>query len=338
MNIYSTVDFLNLDKLIILFYSVLENSSRKNDLNFYILTDKISGNLPYIPKELDDKLKIREINLNTIWENLLENFNLNFYQEAKWCKHNMNFCRFLFFKIFPEVDRVIYLDWDMVVLKDIFLLEKEYNDFNKMIVSKTNESTVKNSIFTEKFRMSTSTYYLARKIKPLIDYKKFNLICKPLNIKVDDLLNTSAFNAGFFIISKKHFQEDFLIKHIGRLIIIQEKLRCFNFGTQVVMNLMNLKDRFFIKKEWNHLPDLEIIDKINNIHYNGIEKPWNKQSKENDIWFKYCKKVYPDWKYQNNKVEDEIIVKTQKEIKKKTNKINSSNNNQLILKKLLNKH
>ena len=128
MNIYSSVDGTNIDKIIVLFNSVLvnANSHKKESLRFYLLVDKLPDTIPYIPKELDDILEIKELELNDRWKRVLANFNENFYKKAKWCKSDMNFARFLFFLHFPEVERVIYLDWDMIVLADIFELENEY--------------------------------------------------------------------------------------------------------------------------------------------------------------------------------------------------------------------
>ena len=67
MNIYSTVDGNNIDKIIILFNSVYENSNNKNDLNFYLLTDKIPDTLPFIPDYLSKKLQIKELFLDEEW-------------------------------------------------------------------------------------------------------------------------------------------------------------------------------------------------------------------------------------------------------------------------------
>ena len=72
----------------------------------------------------------------------------------------------------------------------------------------------------------------------------------------------SHFCAGFFIVSSIHFEELYLIDFIQNLINIQEKYRCFNFGTQAVMNLMHLDNRLYVSKLWNYTPDPHIIDTI----------------------------------------------------------------------------
>lgn len=326
MNIYSTVDFKNIDKIIALFNSVLINSS-KNDLKFYILTDKIEE-LPFIPDKIKEILTIKEAEFDKKWSKLLFNFNDKFYKGSSWCKHDMNFARFLFFKSFPEVDRVIYLDWDMVVLKDIFNLESYYNDKKNMIVATTGLDTIRTNIFTDDFRAKISPYNAVRKINAVIDIPKYKLISDNLNINIKDIIKINGFNAGFYIVSNYHFEEKKLIDLINRLTKIQEKFNCFNFGTQVVMNLMNLKNRVFVEKDWNNLPNKKNMNEINIVHYNGLEKPWKEPSELNKVWFDYYKMVYPDWTYS---VEKPVINTTniKKKVKKNLKKSNKSNNNLL---------
>ena len=101
--------------------------------------------------------------LTDIWKNTLEQFNEVFYQKSSWCKNNMNFARFLFFVHFPEVKRVIYLDWDMIVLADIFELESQYNDYENMIIANCGKQSVFTNIFVPEFRF-TNNYNILLKI------------------------------------------------------------------------------------------------------------------------------------------------------------------------------
>ena len=66
MNIYSSVDGNNIDKIIVLFNSVLINadSKKKEQLKFYLLVDKLPNELPFIPDELKSILEIKELELN----------------------------------------------------------------------------------------------------------------------------------------------------------------------------------------------------------------------------------------------------------------------------------
>ena len=82
--------------------------------------------------------------------------------------------------------------------------------------------------------------------------------------------------------------ENYMLEFIQNLIDIQKKFKCFNFGTQSVMNLMHLDNRIFVDRLWNLTPDKDDINKIKIIHWNGHSKPWNDKEKEiNKIWWIY---------------------------------------------------
>jgi lipopolysaccharide biosynthesis glycosyltransferase len=278
MNIYSCVDSKNIDKLIVLFYSCFINCSKKDNLNFFILTDSNDYDIPRIPLDIIDNVTIKTVEFNDRWMTLLNDFNNNFYQDCSWCKSNMNFSRFLFFKVFPDIDRAIYLDWDMIVTADIYDIEYAYNSTNDMVISRINERSIYQNIFNASFK---GNLYSKNTLK-------IKSVLEQLNTNSKKICTLSHFCAGFFIVSSIHFEELYLIDFIQNLINIQEKYRCFNFGTQAVMNLMHLDNRLYVSKLWNYTPDPHIIDTIKIIHWNGKDKPWtDKDNKRNSIWWKY---------------------------------------------------
>jgi len=224
MNIYSSVDGKNIDKIIILFNSVYLNTKNKN-LKFYLLIDKFPDSMPNIPSYLKDLLTIKEINFNNKWKKLLEEFNKHFYKSAGWCKNIMNFARFVFFEVFPEVDRVIYLDWDMIVLEDIYKLEPDYNNHDDMIVCHCSGENLFNNVFDKNFKYSTNYKSLYAKTQlEKIKYHKVGKVLEYLNIPQRLFFNTTGFNAGFYIVSKDHFNLSDLCSHIEKLIVIQQKI------------------------------------------------------------------------------------------------------------------
>lgn len=335
MNIYSTVDGNNIDKIIVLFNSVYENSNNKNDLNFYLLTDKIPDTLPFIPDYLNKKLQIKELFLDEEWNKILIDFNKYFYKSAVWCKNNMNFSRFLFFKHFTEVKRVVYLDWDMIVQGNIFELEPFYNQLDKMVVCNCSNENIFNNIISREFKYASNITGIYDR-KNSIKYHRIKNILKDLNISQKEFFNIKGFNAGFYILSNIHFDETYMKKLLNKLISIQKNFSCFNFGTQVVMNLMHLNNRVIIDKKWNHLPNIEDLREIKIIHWNGKFKPWNSVSPNNKIWYQYCEKIYPDdvEKYKLlKKFNKNIPVEEIKEIDKK-----ESLKNKYLLKKTAKKN
>lgn len=278
MNIYSCVDYKNIDKLIVLFNSCYLNCLEKNTLKFYILTDNENYEKPFIPKYLENIITIKHVVFNEKWTELLNNFNENFYQNCSWCKNNMNFARFLFFNVFPHIDRAIYLDWDMIVQGNIYELYNEYNSNEEMVISKINERSIYDNIFNQNFKGNIYSR----------NTTKINNVIQLLNLNLIQLKTIPHFCSGFYIISKQHFEENYLIKFIENLINVQKTYKCFNLGTQAVMNLMHLDKRIFVDRCWNLTPDKDDINKIKIIHWNGHSKPWNDKDKDlNKIWWKY---------------------------------------------------
>ena len=105
MNIYSSVDSKNIDKIIVLFYSCYINSSNKNNLKFYIITDEdYDKKIVKIPDILLKIIEIKSVTFPGRWDSLLDDFNNNFYQGCTWCKNKMNFARFLFFETFLKIE------------------------------------------------------------------------------------------------------------------------------------------------------------------------------------------------------------------------------------------
>ena len=329
MNIYSSVDGKNIDKIIILFNSVYINANKEkqSELKFYLLVDKLPDKLPFIPDYLEPLLEIKELDLNTKWLNLLDDFNTYFYKSSSWCKSNMNFARFVFFNHFPEVDRVVYLDWDMIVLADIFEINSEYNSTDNMIIANCGKQTTSTNIFIPEFRFSTSiqSLYLSKKLKHT--YHRSNVIFKYLKLDVSHMCQLEGFNAGFYIVSKEHFNDEYLTSLLRKLITIQKKFSCFNFGTQVVMNLMHIKNRIFIEKIWNHLPNISNLYSLKIIHWNGTQKPWSSKLITNNIWYDYCFKVYPEYQqkftYQQENIQSNNKKPSNKIIIKNSNKENN---------------
>lgn len=286
MNIFSCIDKKNIEKIIILFISCYLNSNKekREDLKFFILVDDDIDNQIFIPKFILDKLLIKKIEFKNEWNDILGEFNKNFYKDCVWCKNDMNFSRFLFFDMFPEIDRAIYLDWDMIVQDDIFKLEEDYNDKNNMIISEINDKPILLTIFRSKFNYNPFARKFYKKL-----YEKIISVINNLEITLEKIKSTKNFNSGFFIVSNDQFSGEKLKTFIRTLITVQKKFECFNFGTQVVQNLINLDNRKYVSKLWNCTPNEKTINDTKIIHWNGLNKPWidEKDKNFNSIWWHY---------------------------------------------------
>lgn len=263
MNIYSCVDFKNIDKIFVLFYSIYKNTKNYDKLNFFIITDKMPTK--NIPEFLKGKLKIGILKYDKYWENIIEEFNNNFYKRASWCKSNLNFARFFIFYLFPNIERFIYLDWDMIVQEDIFNLYSYYSLNSLIVANLKKEENIKSNIINERQN---------------INIKMLMKVQKTFSTK----LGGKSFNSGFYIVSKNHFSLKIINDLVIKLIKFQSKYNIFKFGTQVIMNLLT-NDFKFIEYKWN---TNEVLKSSKIIHWCGKKKPWDNDDK---IWYDYYNKL-----------------------------------------------
>ena len=285
MNIYSCVDSNNIKKIFVLFYSVFKNTKHFDNLNFFIITDKTIKE--EIPEFLKNKVKISVINFDNKWNQILDNFNKNFYNRSSWCKSDLNFARFFIFELFPEIDRAIYLDWDMIVQEDIYELKKYYKIDRPIVCKMFNKWNIRKNIINEKSEINQDI------IKIIENY-----------VQIENFMNNESFNSGFYIVSKKHFEMSLLESLINKLIDFQSSYQVFKFGTQVIMNTL-FNDQIFIDYKWN-TNQINKDSKI--IHWCGHRKPWDS---DNEIWYSYFNELYFEKKTNdiNKIINKKIIVK-----------------------------
>ena len=298
MNIYSCIDNKNIDKILVLFYSCYINCSLKEKLKFYLLVEnKFNYDDLKIPNVLKDIIFIKALDYEKLyksgWTDIINDFNKYFYIQGSKCKHIMNFARFFIFKLFPDIERAIYLDWDMIVEKDIYKLSVYY-DSDKLIVAEPSRDifntlcgnianlSEEEIVFLKLKDNHVFKNYL-QKVKA-IKYKKniiikYNKIIKEIT-DIDNASNCKSFNSGFYIVSKNIFNENNLKHLIIKLIQEQKKNRSFRFGTQVIMNLISIDKIKFIDSKWNNVP----IENNYIYHWQGLNKPWETKDPK---WMKY---------------------------------------------------
>ena len=297
MNIYSCVDYKNIDKIIILFYSCYINCSKKKDIKFYLLIDEETDYV--IPDLFKDILKIKSLDKKFMkdenWYEINSEFSKYFYKQSK-CNHIMNFSRFFIFHHFPELNSVIYLDWDMIVQDDIFKLEPSYKlveDENKFVAAecknlKNKFENIYNILIEDSnLLVCNKNYNIVLKNKIL----QRNKIKKTIQNKLKKInnninLDENTFNAGFFIVNKNLFDLTNLKLLINFLIEIQKEKQIFRFGTQIIMNIL-INDIIFVDSSWNSQKENSSI-----IHWKGgkyFKKPWEINNK---IWLKYKNEIF----------------------------------------------
>jgi hypothetical protein len=279
MNIYSCIDYINIDKILTVFSSCWENCSPqyRNKLKFHLLVDKLENNTQ-IPKT-EFNLTIQPLNHNKLetlgWSSLLEQFNNLFYKSNSECRHIMNFARFFIFDHFDQFDHddstCIYLDWDMIVQGNIWELKSSYDictNENKLVVPSSDVNNIRN----------LKSQLFGNHATPQI-CNEFN---KHLNINVETQM---GFNGGFYITNKTIFNRSNIQSIIWKLIEFQRKHDVINYGTQVIMNLIKTNQQHeneivWIDYRWNYClaeqTSYKLIDLADKkiVHFSGNTKPW----------------------------------------------------------------
>jgi len=285
MNIYSCVDIKNIDKIFIVFTSCYLNASNSDKLKFYLLVDEefsydeIKNKIPIF---LQNKLHIKSLNYQQLekdgWLNINEEFSKYFYKLTTGCNHIMNFARFFIFDYFKEIDRCIYLDWDMIVRGNVLELQQYYDSNNFIVASHCQNAKMYNNTLD----INHNDTNFIKKYSPNI-FAKINYL-RPYIDK--NFLISPSFNAGFYIVSKSDFNEIKLKSVIKNLIVNQKQNNNLIYGTQTILNFLTYPDINFVDKKWNTFTSnrKEIKDNFKIFHWNRLEKPW---ITKDPIWLEY---------------------------------------------------
>ena len=274
--------------------SLISNTSKSNLYNIHILDGGISD----ANKEKIMQLQIKNAKIFFIdMKSYIQNYTLSIFHT------NLHFSiatyyRFFLPTIFPKLDKVIYLDCDTVVLKDIAELYKK--DITNYYLAATRDIEI--------IRAG------ARLEKKYLDY-----FYNTLNLKD----HTQYFQAGCMLLNlNKMRQEHLTEKLINKLIEIKTP----KFVDQCILNSVCQGHICFLDQNWNytwHLPfiDLQYKDIIPEpynkwyteaqknpyiIHFTGMGmKPWLNPSLEKAEYFwQYARQTpfYEEILYKNLKV------------------------------------
>ena len=253
--------------LLALVNSILQNCN-KNDLHnlyFHFLIDiNETQELKNIIK--DSKLQfnydIKEFNNKNNIKFIKENMNI---QQDNNIGHILNFARFFISSIYTNLDKIIYIDCDMICQGDITELRDDYfhllNDNNQLLaVKRINGGDIKETTF-----------------------KTYNI--SPHNFKY--------FNAGIFITSLENWRKNNIENTLLFWMKENKKHSLFQFGTQPILNIAFINKVMYIDSRWNTLKlgydknlSTDYIESGKILHWNGPRKWWNK----NGLYKKYGEK------------------------------------------------
>ena len=242
--IFCASDNKYVQPLSVLIISVLENTS--SDVHFYILENQITEE----NKRLINKLKKKYQNLDISWLPIdikkFENF-----PDLQWYSLNM-YSRFLIPEICPQLDKVIYLDVDIVFKSDILELY-EQNLVDYCLGAVPGEADI-------------------------VTKKEFQQHIEDLQLST----NHRYFGSGVLLINSKKWREE---KNTKKLLQMTEKFKSIlKYPDQDVLNIVF--NQAYLKLNIGYNRDLKCLVKDINekiatisdvklIHYDGRDKPWN---------------------------------------------------------------
>ena len=267
--IFFTIDENYIPFLAVTLESIIENSNESNKYEIKVLYTNIEKeSIAKIKKLEKENIAIDFIDLNYY----VDAINDKLYTRDYYSK--TTYFRLFLPNLFPEYDKIIYLDSDIVVLDDI---AKLYNiNIKENLIGAVPDEIVE---FTPAFRE-----YVERVIG-VKSYKKY-------------------FNAGVLIMNLKelrkfNFQEKFLY--------LLEKVTYTVAQDQDYLNRMCKGRVYYISQVWNKMPILrKSIEnkKIKLVHYNFAYKPWHYEKIIYDEYF---------WKYAEKTEFLNVIRKIQNE-------------------------
>ncbi|MBP5359476.1 MAG: glycosyltransferase family 8 protein [Treponema sp.] len=241
--------------------SMLENASPDYDYKIYVLTTNLDPNLQ---KDLEDTLEekrdgktasIEFISLKDKLDELQDLFHLRDYYSKE------TYYRFFIPNLFPEYEKVLYLDCDIVILGDI---SKLYNTElgNNYVAAASEEVMTEFDVF--------GTY-----------------VEKALDVPREDY-----FNAGILLMNCRLFREDKIAERFVDL------LQRFKFRVTQDEDYLNVlcKDRVkMLDLGWNKTafknPKFDDAN-LNLVHYKINWKPWHYKGVEYEEYFwNYAKKT-----------------------------------------------
>jgi len=183
----------------------------------------------------------------------------------------LNFSRFYFGTIYQDLNKVIYLDTDMIVQGDICELYNTALQDDKYILG-----AVKVSSYSKWKGFNT----MAKEFKH-IDFKK------------------DSFNAGMLVINLNKWREEKIQDKLEHWMLLHKnnvyKEGLFTYGTQPLLNLVFYNNFEKIDPKWNFYrlghgnetaPD-ELIKKMKILHWAGSRKPWLRSGYYKQYWQKY---------------------------------------------------
>ena len=259
---------------IVSLHSMIKNASKEYNYKIYVLNTNISEDMRNRLSDLqNDNFEVIFTNVNSYLDNLSEKLPIRHYYSKT------TYYRLFIAEMFPEYDKVIYIDSDTIVQGDISkLYNTEIGDF----------------------------YMAGCREQAMEQVDVYGTYCE----EVVGVSRHQFFNAGLMLINCKQFREkkvlDKFIFHLGEynFIVIQD---------EDYLNLICKDHVYWLDQRWN----TELTDGLlynydyrdaNILHYIMVNKPWHyHQCRGADIFWSYAKEtsVYDMLQNELNAYTDE---------------------------------
>ncbi len=235
--------------------SLLENSNKDYHYNIYILNTNIQKEMEEHSFELVNEYNNASLEFIDV-KPFLDKIGDKLHTRDYYSK--TTYFRLFIAEMFPEFDKVIYLDSDMIVKKDI---SKLYNiDIKNNLVGVAHEEAM----------IQTKAYG---------DYVEKNL----------GLDRNNYFNAGMLVINSKLWREEVVLEQFIDLLSLYT---CKVTQDEDYLNIICQNRCYWVGDEWNveiyeniKIPD----DKVGIYHYIMWSKPWHfKNVRYEEYFWKYA--------------------------------------------------
>ena len=221
--------------------SLIQHSSIANSYNIYILYSDISKeNQRYLEELQRQNIRIFLINVSEYKKQYETDFTLSFHFSIE------TYYRFFLSQLFSNLDKIIYIDADTLVQKDVAELFTIDIGNNYLGVTRDCEIIRSSNLYGEKY----SDYFT--RILGLKYLKNY-------------------FQAGVMIVNLKRWRED---KIQQKLLERLKEVKTPQFVDQDILNSVCQENVVFIKQNWNYTWHILFMDKQ---YYCHIGAPYNRK-------------------------------------------------------------
>ncbi len=236
--------------------SILTNSKKETELNFYILATNLSKETRNKFQELT-KIKKCSIDFIIVDKNDFKHCPITHYFSIE------NYFRFKLASLFPNIDKVIYLDSDMIISKDVLDL----------------------------FNTDIRNYYAGM----ILNASTIEFLGSQL-LRLELPLNSYYFNAGLMLLNLNKWRSDKIEQKLFEW--AKNNREKIDFVDQDVLNVVlsgsikKLPEKYNIQLSYyeNEKKLSKLTENIHTIHYCGPTKPWNnKEMFLSEYFWKYAK-------------------------------------------------